>query len=92
MLSREAARIHTGAIGMPPTGFHVRCKSSGSRLYGGASQDLRIALALAVNERFGWRPVIKRSAAAVELLVTFHNAGLSPPNVLALHNNDMLLL
>ena len=57
------------------TGFHVRCKTTGSRLYAGASQDLRIALALAINERFGWTPVIQRSAASIELLVTFHNTG-----------------
>jgi hypothetical protein len=57
------------------TGFHVRCKTSAGRLHEGASQDIRIALALAVYEKFGWQPVIKRGDAAIEILVTFHKSG-----------------
>lgn len=58
------------------TGFHVRCKTTNGRLHEGASQDVRIALALAVYEKFGWQPVIKRSEAAIELLVAFHKGGM----------------
>eukprot|EP00277_Geminigera_cryophila_P021966 CAMPEP_0179480230 /NCGR_PEP_ID=MMETSP0799-20121207/58259_1 /TAXON_ID=46947 /ORGANISM="Geminigera cryophila, Strain CCMP2564" /LENGTH=117 /DNA_ID=CAMNT_0021292231 /DNA_START=1 /DNA_END=354 /DNA_ORIENTATION=+ len=58
------------------TGFHVRCKTTAARLHEGASQEVRIALALAVYDKFGWQPVIKRSDAAIELLVAFHKGGL----------------
>jgi hypothetical protein len=57
-------------------GFHVRCKTSAGRLHTGASQEVRTQLALAVHRRFGWAPVIRRSDADLEILVTFHKSGM----------------
>ena len=73
---REFERFGNAGPSSPEfTGVHVRCKTSAGRLPGGASQELRIRLALAVHERFGWAPVIRRGDAALELLVAFHKNG-----------------